>query len=67
MVSVDGGVKWAVENTGFANAVTEWLTLGADGDGLPWLYAFTHGRGAWRVRLQPVPAAPRTPSGRRKP
>ncbi len=67
MVSLDGGARWAVENAGFANAVTEWLTIGADGDGLPWLYAFTHGRGAWRVRLYPLPPAPRAPAGRRMP
>jgi photosystem II stability/assembly factor-like uncharacterized protein len=67
MVSVNGGATWAVENTGFANAVTEWLTLGDDGDGQPWLFAFTHGRGAWRVRLQPLPPSPRTPGGRQRP
>ncbi|HEV8580305.1 MAG TPA: hypothetical protein VGX68_14655 [Thermoanaerobaculia bacterium] len=49
-VSVDGGKSWTVENTGFANVVTEALqTLQAGGK--TWLYAFTHGRGAWRVPL----------------
>ena len=69
MVSINRGATWAAENTGFANAVTEWLTLGTDGDGLPWLYAFTHGRGAWRVRLQPLelPPEPLRPGGRRMP
>jgi len=67
MMTLNGGATWAVENTGYANAVTECLTLGADGDGQSWLYAFTHGRGAWRVRLQPLPPAPRTPGGRRIP
>lgn len=53
--STDGGATWAVENTGFANVMTEWLTLGRLADGTLLLYAFTHGRGAWRVRL-PDPA-----------
>jgi hypothetical protein len=67
MTSLNGGRTWAVENTGFANAVTEWLVLGSDAGGQPWLYAFTHGRGAWKVALNPVPPAPREPSGRRTP
>jgi hypothetical protein len=49
-VSLDGGEAWAVENTGFANVVTESLALTSDGS-RTWLYAFTHGRGAWRVAL----------------
>lgn len=49
--STDGGTTWQVENTGFANVITEWLTLGKMDDGTLMLYAFTHGRGAWRVRL----------------
>ncbi len=47
-VSVNGGASWAVENTGFANVVTEALTVGRVGT-RPYLFAFTHGRGAWRV------------------
>ncbi len=50
--STDGGATWAVENTGFANVMTEWLTL-ADGPGAGTLFAFTHGRGAWKVAIQP--------------
>ena len=46
--SIDGGATWAVENTGFANVVTEALRP-REG---PTLFAFTHGRGAWRVNLQ---------------
>ena len=65
--TINGGRTWAVENTGFANVVTEWLTLGTDDDGEPWLFAFTHGRGAFKVRLNPLPAAPREPAGRRAP
>ncbi len=57
--SVNGGATWAVENTGFANAVTEALTLAEDVDGRSWLFAFTHGRGAWRVRLQALSPPPR--------
>ena len=49
-VSTDGGARWAVENTGFANVVTEWLAL-QDGEGGTRLFAFTHGRGAWRVTV----------------
>ena len=65
MTSINGGRSWAVENTGFANAVTEWLALGTDAGGQPWLFAFTHGRGAWKVALNSVPPPPRRPSGRR--
>jgi photosystem II stability/assembly factor-like uncharacterized protein len=50
-VSADYGRSWAVENTGFASAVTESLTLGTGDDGSRYLFAFTHGRGAWRVKL----------------
>jgi len=46
--STDGGASWAVENTGFANVVTESLSLNNSG-GVTTLFAFTHGRGAWRV------------------
>ncbi|MGH9838077.1 MAG: hypothetical protein ACREEM_04760, partial [Blastocatellia bacterium] len=47
-VSTDGGTTWAVENTGFANVVTESLVLNTAG-GVTSLYAFTHGRGAYKV------------------
>jgi photosystem II stability/assembly factor-like uncharacterized protein len=52
-VSLDGGASWAVENTGFAAVVTESLALATNPDGTPYLFAFTHGRGAWRVSLKP--------------
>jgi len=65
--TINGGRTWAVENTGFANVVTEWLSLGTDDDGEPWLFAFTHGRGAFKVRLNPLPTPPREPAGRRAP
>ena len=49
-VSLDRGLTWAPENTGFANAVTETVLIGAGVNG-PAVYAFTHGRGAWRAEL----------------
>jgi hypothetical protein len=51
MVSIDGGRTWLVEETGFGPAVTMWLQV-VRTDGATYLFAFTHGRGAWRVRLQ---------------
>jgi photosystem II stability/assembly factor-like uncharacterized protein len=50
-VSTDGGGSWMVENTGFAAAVTETLALTDGPRGERWLFAFTHGRGAWRLKL----------------
>jgi len=55
-VTLDGGQTWNVENTGFANAVTESVVI-AQGVNGPAIYAFTHGRGAWRAEL--VTHAPR--------
>jgi photosystem II stability/assembly factor-like uncharacterized protein len=49
-VSTDGGAHWAVENTGFANVVTESLSILSAG-GSRMLFAFTHGRGAWKVTI----------------
>jgi photosystem II stability/assembly factor-like uncharacterized protein len=54
-VSNDGGAHWLVENSGFANVITEWVTIGT-GERGPAIYAFTHGRGVWRAELSPVPA-----------
>jgi len=45
-VSTDGGANWSIENTGFANVVTEALAMNATS-----IFAFTHGRGAYRVAL----------------
>lgn len=50
LVSVDGGLNWAVENTGFANTVVESLAINTV-NGMSSLYAFTHGRGAYRIPL----------------
>lgn len=51
-VSLDGGANWARENGGFANVIVERLAIAAQPlSGTPELYAFTYGRGAWRVPL----------------
>lgn len=52
--STDGGAHWYVENSGFAAVVTETVTIGQGARG-PAVYAFTHGRGAWRAELTAVP------------
>jgi hypothetical protein len=51
MVSIDGGRTWMTEETGFGPAVTMWLSLVRTPGGQKQLFAFTHGRGAWRVTL----------------
>ncbi|HVR39873.1 MAG TPA: hypothetical protein VMU84_12325 [Thermoanaerobaculia bacterium] len=53
-VSLDGGASWSVENTGFAAVVTEAVVI-ARGAWGPAVYAFTHGRGAWRAELTAKP------------
>ncbi len=53
LVSLDGGAHWQVENTGFAAVVTEAVFIGEGARG-PAVYAFTHGRGAWRAELAPT-------------
>ncbi len=45
-VSVDGGATWAIEATGFPNVVTDAIQIQGDA-----LFAFTHGRGAWRTAI----------------
>ncbi len=52
MVSIDGGHTWMTEETGFGPAVTMWLSLIRTPAGRKQLFAFTHGRGAWRVTLR---------------
>ncbi len=52
MVSIDGGRTWMTEETGFGPAVTMWLSLIQTPSGQKQLFAFTHGRGAWRVALR---------------
>ncbi len=51
-VSADGGQQWMVEETGFGPVVTEWLSLIRDTSGRKRLFAFTHGRGVWRVDIR---------------
>jgi hypothetical protein len=57
-VSADGGASWARENTGFANVITEALYLNRVGS-VTTLFAFTHGRGGWRVNLPEGPSPKR--------
>ena len=52
MVSIDGGDTWMSEETGFGPAVTMWLSLIRTPAGQKQLFAFTHGRGVWRVALR---------------
>jgi photosystem II stability/assembly factor-like uncharacterized protein len=49
-VSLDGGSSWALENAGFANVIVEKLAV-APAASPPELFAFTYGRGVWRVPL----------------
>ncbi len=51
-VSLDGGQSWALELTGFPNSVTDALVMHVDPTGGRSVFAFTHGRGVWRVDLQ---------------
>ena len=52
-VSNDAGATWAVANTGFAAVSTEHLEIHVGSGGEETLFAFTHGRGAWKVRINP--------------
>jgi hypothetical protein len=49
-VSLDGGANWARETTGFSNTVVESMTA-LNNNGVTTLFAFTHGRGAFRVTI----------------
>lgn len=49
--SMDGGANWYPEVTGFGHVSVEHLEINTTGTKR--LYAFTHGRGAWRVDLNP--------------
>jgi len=49
-VTLDGGVNWAKETTGFSNTVVEYMEIKNVG-GVSTLYAFTHGRGAFKVAI----------------
>ena len=52
LTSIDGGRTWMTEETGFGPAVTMWLSVIRTPSGQKQLFAFTHGRGAWRVALR---------------
>lgn len=52
-VSENSGATWAVANTGFAAVSTEHLEVHVGSGGEETLFAFTHGRGAWKVRINP--------------
>ncbi len=47
-VTTNSGATWAIENTGFANAPVESLQLNTV-NGVVSLYAFSHGRGVFRI------------------
>jgi Bacterial Ig domain len=49
-ISLDGGQNWARETTGFSNTVVESLTA-LNNNGVTTLFAFTHGRGAFKVTI----------------
>ena len=49
-VSLDSGQNWARETTGFSNTVVESLTA-VNNNGVTTLFAFTHGRGAFKVAI----------------
>ena len=51
-VSINGGATWMAEETGFGPTVTEWLVLMKNPAGQKLLFAFTHGRGVWRVAIR---------------
>lgn len=49
--TLDGGLTWYREVAGFGNVSVEHLEINSEGTRR--LYAFTHGRGAWRVNINP--------------
>lgn len=59
--SIDGGASWAVETTGFANTPVESLRISQQAP--HHLFAFTHGRGAWRVPIGGATTPPPTTVG----
>jgi hypothetical protein len=58
-ISIDSGANWYRETTGFSNAVVKSITAKNLG-GVTTLYAFTHGRGAFKVSV-PLSCASVTP------
>jgi hypothetical protein len=50
--SADGGASWGVATGALPPVVTEWIQYLETPSGERFLFAFTHGRGAWRLRLE---------------
>jgi uncharacterized protein (TIGR03437 family) len=48
--SFDGGATWVRDDAPFADAITSSLAIDRNG-GVKYLYAFTYGRGVWRVPI----------------
>jgi len=57
-ISTDSGAHWTHDPT-LPQVITEWVTIARGARG-PALYAFTHGRGVWRLELTPEPLRRRT-------
>lgn len=49
-VTLDGGSNWFKETSGFSNVVTESLAV-QNNNGITSIFAFTHGRGAFKVTI----------------
>ncbi|HEY0461695.1 MAG TPA: hypothetical protein VGC97_21340 [Pyrinomonadaceae bacterium] len=49
-ITTDGGANWAKETTGFSNTPVESLSI-QNVNGVNTMYAFTHGRGAFKVAI----------------
>ena len=49
-VTIDGGANWLKETTGYSNVVTESLSI-LNNNGVSSIYAFTHGRSAYKVTI----------------
>jgi hypothetical protein len=57
--SEDGGLNWQVEETGFGGAIVERVVINQPQEaGTSYLFAFTYGRGVWRVPLAEVDGQP---------
>jgi len=57
-LSTDSGVSWSHDPT-LPQVITEWVTIAHGAHG-PAVYAFTHGRGVWRMELTDEPARRRS-------
>ena len=50
-VSTRGGREWALEDNNFTHTIVQSMSIVERGNRNAFLFAFTHGRGAWRVTL----------------